>query len=303
MLDLTKYLKNFRKFRSKKKFINKKGTRVLITIWYSVVILSFFWNFFYIFDLFSHFYFLYFLFGLIITISAIILKDKTSIITSVILLIFIWYNLNKADVIINEDVSKSDIFYLNANYHINKPQKILEEIKKYSPDFVFIVELNEVLYSELEKSYENNVYHSQGVASLWFFTNQEILDYKIHKLTYPLLEIHTEKFTAFLVHPFPPMSHESYLNQKMHFQEIKELFNKNVNENKMIIWDFNSTFYSSVFKKYFWELYYKPIYSWGHKSILKMPIDYAIWNHDFFNTYGSTLKVSDHSPLIIRFKD
>lgn len=214
---------------------------------------------------------------------------------------FLWFNIQKATIINNEYTWNVDYYYLNSNYNIDSPESIAENIKKYNPKYVAIVELNKNLHDEIKRElgYENVVYYSDWISSFWFFTNEVIEKQEIHNLTFPVWEIKVEDTSLFIVHPFPPINSELASIQKLHFSEIKALFNENEDKNKMILWDLNSSFYSRVFQKYFWELHYKPIYSWWNTWILRMPIDYALWNTNFFEIYWVDFHTSDHSPLII----
>ena len=284
--------------------LSKKITSSLIITWYIVIFLWFFWNFFYFFDLMSHFYLQYFVVWTLFFGLSILIKDKVSITACVLMLIFLWFNLQKTT-IVNWIISKeSDYYYLNANYYINSPDEIIENIKEYNPNTVIIVELNKDLHDKIKKElkFNNVVYHSQWPSSFWLFTNIEIEKEIIHKLTYPIWEIKTKYSTFFIVHPFPPFTNEMYSKQNKNFEEVINLFNHNTEKRKMIVWDFNSTFYSQVFKKYFWKLYYKPIYSRWNKWLLRIPIDYAIWNTDFFHVNWIDSNISDHSPLLINLK-
>lgn len=284
---------------------NKQNTRNLIGALYIVIFLWFFWNLFYFFDLFSHFYLQYFFIGIFFLIFSIIIKDKKSIITSLIILLFLWFFIQKTNIIDDKFKWESDYYYLNANYNVQYPDKIIENIKYHNPKYVVIVELNKELQNKIktELKFKNIIYYSDGLSSFWFFTNEIIENHEIHKLTYPIWEIKTKDWTIFIIHPFPPMNSELSIMQRKNFEEMKNLFKNNKNNKKIIIWDFNSSFYSQVFKKYFWGLYYKPVYSRLTTWILRLPIDYAIWNTDFFNVYWTDLNVSDHSPLLIKLKN
>ena len=197
-----------------------------------------------------------------------------------------------------------DLYYLNANYYINKPNEIITDIKKYNPKYIAIVELNPNLYSEIKNNlnFKNDIYLNKWVNSFWFFSNEELLNSKTHNLTYPIWEIKTSEAVIFLIHPLPWLNSTLFKSQKKNFWEIKKLYDENKNDKKIILWDFNSSFYSQTFKKHFWDMHYKPIYSWNIKWILRLPIDYAIWNKKFYTTNRSNLETSDHTPLLINFE-
>lgn len=287
----------------KNNIINKNNLRVLLIGTILILIAGLFWRFFYFFELFSHFYLQYFVWVTILLIIWSFLKDKVSIIISIIILLYLGYFVNQATIFQKDITTEVDLYYLNAHYFTDKPNEIIQDIKKYNPKHLAIVELNTNLYNSIknELNYKDEAYFNSWLWSFWFFTSEEILDYKAHYLSYPIWEIKIKEADILLVHPLPWLTKELFAKQKNNFQEIRDLFNKNDNPKKIIIWDFNSTFYSNTFKSYFWDLYYKPIYSRNIKWILRLPIDYAIWNEDFYTVHRSNLWVSDHTPLLINF--
>jgi hypothetical protein len=114
-----------------------------------------------------------------------------------------------------------------------------------------MVEINEELDTKLKQIYKNTVYHQAQALSLGFYTNKPILSSEVHLLSYPILEVETDDFTIFLVHPFPPITPESIKLQRESFGETKYLFESSQVQYKMIVGDLNSSFYSPVFQKYF----------------------------------------------------
>lgn len=288
----------------KNKIITKQNIRNLIITGYLIIILWFLGNFFYFFDLMSHFYLQYLFLGIIIFIFSICIKDKVSTIACTLMLLFLWFNVLQTTIVNDKFIWKADCYYLNANYNINSPDEIIKNIREHDPKYIIIVELNQELHDAIKEEFQFNniVYHSNNISSFGFFTNEVIEKQDIHQLTYPIWEIKTIDWTIFIIHPFPPINGELATMQKQNFEEVKNLFNKNKDTKKMIIWDLNSSYYSLVFKKYFWKLHYTPIYSWWTNWFLRLPIDYAIWNIDYFDVNGIDLDVSDHSPLLINFK-
>lgn len=282
--------------------INKTNVHKIIILLYIVVFVWFFWSEFYVLDLFSHFYLQYFIVWFIALILSILLKDKLSVFITLILLIFLWSSIEKDSIIGYEKIIENDVYYLNANYNNFKPELIVEDIKKYNPKYVAIVELNKELYKKLKKEYKNVVYLPREASSLWFFTNEEIKNEIIHELTYPVLEINVDDISMYIIHPFPPLTSKLAEKQKLHFDEVSYLFSKNTSLRKLIIWDFNSSYYSLIFQKYFWNLKYKPLYSWSFWTPLMIPIDYVISNKDIFEINRVDFDWSDHSPIIIDIK-
>jgi hypothetical protein len=282
----------------------KKNNRSFILLWLIIIIISSLWNFFYFFDLFSHFYLQYLIIWVFFLIFSLLLKDNTSIIICILLIIFLWFNVSKVDFPRKNNLENIDIYYINSNWFVDSPNSIIEDIKKYNPKYLSIVEINNKLHEKIikELNYKNVSYIDKDVNSIWFYTNEEILLENKYFWEYPFLEIKTEEIHFLVIHPLPPLNKELARKQKINFEEINNVFESINSEKKIVIWDFNSSSFSRVFQKYFWKYNYKPIYSWNTDSIFRIPIDYAISNTDFLNIYWWNLKVSDHIPLLIEQK-
>ena len=264
-----------------------------------VILLWFFWEFFYFFDLLSHFYFLYNIVGIILFCIAIFKKDIFSIFLSFLLNVFLLFQISHAEVFIWRYEWNADIFYLNSHYFVDESQAILDEIERVKAKYVMIVEINEELHKHLSETFRYHVYHSDRALSMWWYSNETLKSAKLHKWSYPFLEVQTREFSALLVHPLPPFTAELSRMQQQNFWEIKNVYNTLEWNKKLIVWDFNSSYFSQQFQRYFWDMYYKPIYSWGWLGPLRMPIDYAMWNNSYFEVHSTNLEVSDHLPLLI----
>ncbi len=283
-----------------KRWFVSKFLWLCIIIWYSVIILWQLGEKVAIFDILSHFYYFYTLLGIVIVGFCLFSRNTPTILTSWGLLIFLLFNLLQADVLVWRYSGQADIFYLNSNYAIREADEIIAEISRHKPRYVMMVEINQELDTRLKQIYKNTIYHPKWALSLGFYTNEDIISSQLHTLSYPVLEVEVSEFTSFLVHPLPPITKEYITLQRENFWEIKELFNASVSQKKMIVGDFNSSFYSPVFKKYFWDLHYTGVYSWGKLWPLAMPIDYAISNNNFFSTHGTNFHISDHIPLLLQ---
>ena len=276
-----------------------KILRFFIFSWIIVIILWFFGKSFFFFDLLSHFYFLYTILAATLFILALLFRDKLSVFFSFLLLLYISLMLSHADIFIDEYTWETDIFYLNSHYLIQEKDLILAEIEKRDPEYVMMVEINEELHAALSEKYLYNVYHPDRAKSIGFYTDTEILSSIVHEATYPFLEVHTRNLSALIVHPLPPFTAQAFKMQKQNFEEITNIFWQLNSPKKLIVWDFNSTFYSPLFHKYFGNYHFKPIYSWWGLWPLRIPIDYAIGNTKFFEVHSSNFQVSDHLPLYI----
>lgn len=276
----------------------------LIILWAITIVGTLFWDYIFIFDLFSHFYLQFFVLGFCLFVGALFLMQKRYAILSAVLLVFLWWSL--FPVVFQDDdlVERVDIYYINSNYYINNANQVIDDIEKYDPKYVAVVELRPNLEKALTEKYwkENSITHQDGVLSYWLFSREKIFSSTKHYGNmYPFLEFTIPEGNFYLIHPLPPTSLFGAWFQQENFWEIRALFDVNENENKYILWDFNSSHYSRVFQKYFWDLNYDVLYSWKRWHPLSIPIDYVLWNNDNFKVEFWDLRASDHSPLLIQF--
>ena len=271
-----------------------------IIVWYIIIIMTIFWNMFFLFDLFSHFYLQYFCIATLILILTIFLRHKNSFIYISILCLFIVFKVTP--VFTSADtVEKVDIYYINANYYINNSQQLVDDIQKYQPRYIAVVELNASLEEEIKEiiGTKNNYIHREGVLSYGLFTNEEVIAYEKKGTQYPFWKFVTWDGVFFLIHPLPPMSRELTYLQQENFQEIRDEYERSSSQKKFIIWDFNSSPYSKIFLKYFRDLDYKILYTWQRWNWMSIPIDHILWPKEYFSVTTNDLDASDHSPLLI----
>jgi len=282
----------------------KNSNRSLILLGVIILILSYFWEYYYFFDLFSHFHLQYLIITIVLFFFSILLKDKIFILICLLLLSYLWLSISNTNIINNTKTTQINMYYLNSNWFIDSPESIIEDIKKNNPKYLAIVEINNKLHNKIvdELWYKNVSYINQSVSSIWFYTNENIILENKHMSEYPFLEIQTNDVHFLIIHPLPPLNQNMAISQKNNFQEINKIFKSIESEKKVIVWDFNSSSFSQVFKKYFWDYNYKTIYSWKVDSIFMLPIDYAISDKDILEIRSWGLKTSDHSPLLIQIK-
>ncbi len=285
--------------------IINKLIKISIYLIFVLIIIGFFWNYYYLFDLFSHFYLQYFISSILLMIFYVYNKSKLEIILSLIIIIFLFFNIYKADfswIFWWKNIQNPDIFYMNTKY-LNKNNSIIyDNIKKIKPKEIILVELDKELFEKIKNTFnfKYDFYYKNSYKSFWFFTNETILDKKIIIIeTYPIWYFKLNNISYYIIHPFPPFTNEDYQKQKKFFNYINKLI-KNEKNNFLLIWDFNSTNYSQVFKSNFNNFHYKIIYSWIVDNILTIPIDYVISNKQV-NVFPGNKLSSDHVPLLINF--
>jgi len=277
---------------------------ILTILWYVVVWMTLVWEYFFFFDLFSHFYLqLWCISGIIFCIALLSKQVKNSILVG-ILFLFFWYQIVPVIIYPNIDIQEVDLYYINANYNAQNSVEIINDIKKYNPKYIAVVELNNDLKQWIQKVLwmKTILYHESWVGSYWVFTNQDNISHIHHQGIYPFGEFIVPEWTIFLIHPFPPINSDLSYKQKINFREIRMQYDNSVSENKFIVWDFNSSVYSKVFQDNFRDLETRVQYTWNRWSLLSIPIDYILGNKDSFSVQTNDLSVSDHSPLLIDFK-
>lgn len=270
-----------------------------------IVFLSFFWNYFFFFDLFSHFYLQLFVISVAFLIYNFFQRNKIETIISILLWLFLFLNISRADFssIYRDNIIKyPDLFFMNTEFLNNDINEITDYINEINPKRIAMVELNKELFEKIKNKnkFKYSYYFPKYVYSFGFFTNDEVLEQRTYfSQSYPIWYFRTKNISYYIVHPLPPISRNYYNLQKMFFNDLVELLKKEKNE-FVLVWDLNSSFYSSVFQFYFGNYFYKPVYSWSVDSILTIPIDYAISNTNL-KVYPWSKLSSDHIPLLIKF--
>jgi endonuclease/exonuclease/phosphatase (EEP) superfamily protein YafD len=203
-------------------------------------------------------------------------------------------------------LQNSDIYFMNTNVYNENYTEILEYIKKYNPQKVALVEVRIEIIDKIKENYGEPVtYINGGAYSCAIFSREKpIKTEPIQVETYPICKAVFEDYTLLVIHPYPPLTHESYSSQKEYFSQIQnELEHLRQNgENFVLVGDFNSTIYSGVFRKYFGEYHNVNHYTWNPKSPLALPIDHGLSNLPIETSKGDKLS-SDHTGLFIKLLD
>ena len=174
-------------------------------------------------------------------------------------------------------VRGADLLYMNAEYQNRDVGPILDYVRATDPKTVAMVELNEELAEKLRKDFgfEYAFYWPKQVLSFGFFTHEKVLSQELFFIgQYPVGHFRTESRDYYVVHPLPPMSPELYSAQGEFFREIAEKVAGKTGF--VIVGDFNSTPFSTVFRSNFGKFSDVTAYSWGTRSIFTIPIDHAL---------------------------
>lgn len=259
----------------------------------------------FLFDIFSHFHLQYVIILFILTPAVFLVGDKR------VALLTVLYALTVTAVFIfpiqtvGRTVPGADIYYMNINYMNSDLSLILQEIKKSKPTTVAIVESTAEIEQELSELYGPPIVSvSEGVQSCSIFSKIALKESQtIETLEYPICYARFETFDIILLHPYPPLSDERYARQKIFFEQIGNLYASKVIQNRQLILlgDFNSTYYSGLYRKHFGSLHKANSYSWMNGSLLSLPIDQALSNFPIEVELGPKLS-SDHSGLYVRIR-
>lgn len=262
-------------------------------------------------DLFSHFQLQYLIAITVIFMIGVIFKLADFKIFGLIfvfvisqLIIIYPLKFSKAS---DEQISKSDLFYINANYFNKEGNTISQYIEDKKMETVAIVELNEDLDSKMQDNYGLPVVRSgfNSKTCAIYSNNPTAQEYHINgdTFTYPICTAKIDAFVIVLIHPYPPFGQLYYENQIKYFEEISSLLNnlEAKNEKFILIGDFNSSIYSPIFREKFKDIFKINNYTWKPYFPLMIPIDHAMSNIDIKVAITDKL-TSDHAGLFVDFK-
>lgn len=206
--------------------------------------------------------------------------------------------------LIPDKVSSPIIYYQNTNYFKGNPEEVLRQVRDTNPTTVAIVEFQDELTPGLEELYPNNFFHhSEGALSCAIFTKETPIQIGALALEYPVCFAKFEKYTLYVIHPYPPLSQDLWEKQQALFKQVEGRIQQDIKQERdfVVVGDFNSTPYSPVFREYFAPYHQKNLYTWSDYPFLSIPIDHALSNMPL--TIGTLSQGgSDHAPLIVEFQ-
>jgi endonuclease/exonuclease/phosphatase (EEP) superfamily protein YafD len=286
-----------------------KFKKLLIFLTFFLILFSlstlFLSNKFFIFDIFSHFHLQYFLIFLILFLFLLFLRVFDVAFISLGYLLFIGYFFIFPIQVQESRITSVDVFYMNVLFYNENMSAIAEHIENITPHTVAITEINEELTDLLIETFnEPHVYHAQAGLSCAIFSTRESLRSYVVEEEYPICVTEFSEYVVILIHPVPPLSSERYKIQRNHFGFISALMNEYEKRgvSVLLVGDFNSTYYSGLFRRYFGHLHHKNFYTWENPSPLMIPIDHALSNMPLEVALGPSLG-SDHRALYVRFLD
>lgn len=199
--------------------------------------------------------------------------------------------------------SKQDIFVMNTNYYVKNNHIITEHILENEYKVVALLEPNAQIIEKLKLKYgEPKVYLNKWVSSCAVFSQEANSYGQVIDLVYPVCFVQFQEYNLYAIHPLPPVSKENFQLQKDFFQDLSILLdNDNKNSRKFVLaWDFNSSYYSTTFRKHFKQYFSTNHYSRYWLPILTIPIDHGLANFPI-KTYLGKKFTSDHKYLEIEF--
>ncbi len=205
-----------------------------------------------------------------------------------------------------------DMYFHNTLYYQNKEDYIVQaqNIADAHADVYALVEPHQELITQLTLALgqEPVVYHDEAGLSCAVFTHypHRVVEHKVLLSSEhdPLCILRFEDYDLIVVHPSPPTQEATFNRQHTYFEQVSALIThaQAQERNWYVVGDFNSTHYSSTFRKYFGEFVSEKIYSWSWPSLITIPIDYA------FGSMESTVhryprNYSDHHALGVVFTE
>lgn len=257
----------------------------------------------FVFDIFSHFQLQYMLALLLISPAVYLLGDRKIAILSIAYVIII----STVFIIPIQTTGitnfQADIYYMNLNFRNENLEPIVEEIKNSRPQIVAIVESNIAIEQKLSQLYGPPIVSiSEEGQSCSIFSQtapKEVL--AIKELEYPLCYARFESFDIITMHPYPPLSDIQFAKQKIFFKQVSDLYDSKAAGNRpvILVGDFNSTYYSGLYRRYFGRFGKVNYYSWMNRTLVSLPIDHALANVPIKVNLAPKL-TSDHSGLYIQ---
>ncbi|MEF2174889.1 MAG: hypothetical protein V3575_00330 [Candidatus Absconditabacteria bacterium] len=190
---------------------------------------------------------------------------------------------------------------MNTNYFVKNNHIISEYILENEYKVVALVEPNAQIIDKLKLKYgEPKIYLDKGALSCAVFSQEASSYGQVLDLVYPVCFVPFKDYNLYVIHPLPPMSQANFQLQKDFFQDLSILLdNDNKNSRKFVlVGDFNSSYYSSTFRKHFKQYFRTNNYSRYGLPILTIPIDHGLANFPI-KTYLGRKFTSDHKYLEI----
>lgn len=231
--------------------------------------LGFLGQYFFLFDIMSQFRLQYLIFGIIIFFGLLLWNKLMKIpkwaLCACLLIIIInffqvlpWLKFNKQEQYFSKNEIKIELInVLTSNYGYNA---VLENIKEFKPNVVFLEEVNDEWLKNmkvLDKIYPYSIKHPRddnfGVA---LYSNIPIKTKEIKYFGHfgiPVIDctinLQNQKIKIIGIHTTPPSNQEYFINRDEMLSELAN-FIKNNKMQTIVIGDLNMTMYSPSFKKF-----------------------------------------------------
>lgn len=262
---------------------------------------SYFWWIYYSIDIFSHFQIYYFIGVLILSWILLYYKSYKDFAIIIIYLILLLTFFLFPYSFFSTDMKDVDVFYMNTYYPNIDNFDIVEYIKHKNPDIIIIVEPNKGLINNISNNYWKPIlYHEQDFFSCAIFSRFPVQEKFVINFKYPICYAKIDWMSFFWTHTSPPLSQEDYLNNIRFFEQIKVLVESDSSD-FLLVWDFNSTYFSYMFRSVFKWYFIWNFSSWVWFPFFSIPIDHAISNKKIKVGLWKKLS-SDHRPLMIKFE-
>jgi hypothetical protein len=205
--------------------------------------------------------------------------------------------------LIPETIEQADVYFMNSNVHNKDISSMYNYVEENLPTTVALAESTPELVEKLHDLYgKPDVHLSSGPFSCTIFSKRDVKEAYVSKdSVYPICVAHFEDYNLYVIHPAPPFRNELFQNQKEYFDDIKALIDEDEAAGRkfLLVGDFNSTSYSSTFRKNFGDYFQMNMYTWATDSLLTLPIDHAIANFPIQVAKAGKTS-SDHNGVFIK---
>ena len=232
--------------------------------------------------------------------------------TCYLFLLAVWVfggtNWSSSDVHVERNI---DLYYQNVQYDSDpaSQQDFAERIVDYGASVVALVEPSPALVRavSLLRGEEPLIYQHLGNRSCVVFGPEaDVLDRFVVRADDhdPMCVVRFTSYDLYVAHPLPPLGSNRYARQDRFFAMQSEYIEESVAAGRdwLVVGDFNSTKYSSLFRRYFGAYVTAQYYSWASFGLLMIPIDHAFGSLQH-RGYLYPAYVSDHHGIGITFTD
>lgn len=211
------------------------------------------------------------------------------------------------------NIEHADLLFQNIRYDqsIRAHASLATAVTAQSADVYAFAESSAAFVRAFSENTNNEpaISHLDGGRSCAVFvatTSIDVLDADVWYTEKgdPMCMVALTDYDLYVAHPLPPLSHERFARTKAYLTLVRESIERSeaLGRAWLVVGDFNSTRYSSVYRSAVGQYIGKQFYTWHTDSILMLPIDHAFSSHEV-TLNPSPAYTSDHRGIAVTFED